>query len=182
MQNAIKKFGPPSGLYLATLIGEKLLNSQTYEWIWAWLPWVALVWGIVSAMSYSDRMWSVSFGLLPRVLLEWPQPRLRAVHSARQTVPSGGIFTTQDWERDHIRLVIHAAIYGFRDSTNDVVSILRGKMINGVLDVLVNNDILGPDPCQGQEKTLRVEYSIGNGPVRTVIKKEHERLQLPEGL
>lgn len=45
------------------------------------------------------------------------------------------------------------------------------------LDILVNNQLMGGDPCKGKNKQLVVEYD--SGPVITVRKKEHERLRIP---
>jgi hypothetical protein len=47
------------------------------------------------------------------------------------------------------------------------------------LDILVNNQVMGGDPCEGRNKELVVEYAVDSGPVITVRKKKHEHLQIP---
>jgi hypothetical protein len=72
MRRGFKRFGGPGILYILTLIGEKQLNSPQYAWVWDWLPGVAVLWAVLAGASYSDRVWRVLFGWIPRVRVEWP--------------------------------------------------------------------------------------------------------------
>jgi len=99
--------------------------------------------------------------------------------------PDLGITASQPWELEHAqraargRLLIHSALYGFRDSTRDVSEILRQGIANNALDILVNNASMEGDPCVGRDKTLSVQWSIYKGQRREIEKREHEQLVLP---
>lgn len=73
---------------------------------------------------------------------------------------------------------LHSATYGFRDGSRDALSVVRDAMTGTGIDLIVNNDTMGGDPCPGAQKELVVEYSIDRQ-AKTARKKEHERLRIP---
>jgi len=52
------------------------------------------------------------------------------------------------------------------------MDVLRDLIDVDGLDILVNNQLMGGDPCKGKNKEVVVEYSVDSGPVITVRKKE----------
>jgi hypothetical protein len=76
-------------------------------------------------------------------------------------------------------VTFHSATYGFRDGMADVRERVVKGIQDGVLDLLVNNETMGGDPCPGAQKELILTYAIGEGPVQTLRRKEHERLRVP---
>ena len=75
-------------------------------------------------------------------------------------------------------LVLHSATWGAGDRIIDVTHVLRSKLRDGTLVVRATNDVLGPDPCHGIGKYLRVEYSY-KGKQMTRSVPESETLSIP---
>lgn len=75
-------------------------------------------------------------------------------------------------------LVIHTASYGTEEKMNDVTEILKSKVKDQKLELLVANDNLGGDPAYAEAKALRVEYTYA-GERHSVTADERETLSLP---
>jgi hypothetical protein len=52
-------------------------------------------------------------------------------------------------------------------------------IVDGRIEVLVNNKTFRIDPCRGTPKELVVVYRIGDGPPIAVRKKDHDTLRIP---
>ena len=74
-------------------------------------------------------------------------------------------------------LSIEEARYGFRDGTVDVKPLVQSLITRKGLDVLVNNDTMGGDPCPGAQKELVLAYTL-DGESRHIRRQEHERLRI----
>lgn len=75
-------------------------------------------------------------------------------------------------------LALHSATWGAGDRIIDVTHVLRSKIRDGTLVVRATADVLGPDPCHGIGKYLKVEYSYqGKQMSRNV--PEPEMLRIP---
>ena len=82
------------------------------------------------------------------------------VHPVGSDQPAPGVsFSGGGWERQHAQqlldeglaervLRIHSATYGFRDSVNDVASVIRGNTRNESVDMLVSNEMMGGIPVR----------------------------------
>ncbi|NMM76138.1 hypothetical protein B2J86_12560 [Acidovorax sp. SRB_14] len=77
------------------------------------------------------------------------------------------------------RLNIHRALYGDGYRQVDITERLRSFQREGRLEVAVGNDLAGVDPAPHVRKSLRVEFSLGNGPVQQVVVPESQLLRLP---
>jgi hypothetical protein len=82
------------------------------------------------------------------------------------------------------RLVIHGASYGFGPNSVDVTEKLRAA-VRDALVIPVDNNLVNRDPIVGVRKRLVVDYSYGDGIVRSVSRMESMqddivRLVLPE--
>jgi len=77
------------------------------------------------------------------------------------------------------RLTIVRAIYGKGIRVVDVTDRLRNLSRGGRLDVRVDNDLAGRDPAYGEEKTLRVSFTVGNSREQTREVREGDRIRLP---
>jgi len=75
-------------------------------------------------------------------------------------------------------LTIESATYGINDQVLDVAPILRSKIVDGLIELAVNNDNLGGDPAPGIPKRLEVTYTHG-GERKTVPVNENDILRLP---
>lgn len=61
----------------------------------------------------------------------------------------------------------------------DITDKLAGKIQNGLLTALVDNDLVGSDPAYLVPKQLKVEYAI-DGVEQRITVAEHQELRLPE--
>ncbi len=77
------------------------------------------------------------------------------------------------------RLYIVRATYGSGGRAVDVTDRLRSISRGGVLDVRVDNDLFGGDPAYGEQKTLRVTFTLGRGRQQTREVGEGDRIRLP---
>ena len=77
------------------------------------------------------------------------------------------------------RLYIVRATYGSGGRAVDVTDRLRSISRGGVLDVRVDNDLFGGDPAYGEQKTLRVTFTLGRGRQQTREVREGDRIRLP---
>lgn len=77
------------------------------------------------------------------------------------------------------RLNIVRATYGSGGRTVDVTDRIRNASRGGVLDLRVDNDLAGRDPAYGEQKTLRVTFTVGRGREQTREAREGERIRLP---
>jgi hypothetical protein len=80
-------------------------------------------------------------------------------------------------------LKIKRARYGVGgDRYVDVTTLLRAYIKGNRISVLVTNWTMcsGRDPYYGDQKHLVVEYSVGNGPLREIVRLEQDQLELPE--
>jgi hypothetical protein len=75
-------------------------------------------------------------------------------------------------------LTILDAKYGANNKWMDVKSTLTEKIQSGKLVVRVENDLFGPDPVAGIDKSLDVTYSF-HGHTFSTNTKEHEMLVIP---
>ena len=91
----------------------------------------------------------------------------------------GGAGSYPGNDQGYGRLAIHRAIYGDGYRQVDVTARLRSRVQGGRLDVWVDNDLAGVDPAPRVRKTLRVEFSQGNGRVQEVTVEERQQLRLP---
>jgi hypothetical protein len=81
-------------------------------------------------------------------------------------------------------LRITSAAYGVGDGRyKDVTNQVRAHLKNNKIKMLVSNNTLmgGADPFYGEVKHLMVEYSVDNGPIREIVRRELDHLELPEG-
>ncbi|WP_431288867.1 hypothetical protein [Roseateles chitinivorans] len=77
------------------------------------------------------------------------------------------------------RLNIVRATYGAGGRSVDVTDRLRNISRGGVLDVRVDNDLVGRDPAYGEQKTLRVTFTVGRSREQTREVREGDRIRLP---
>jgi hypothetical protein len=80
-------------------------------------------------------------------------------------------------------LRIKRARYGVGDDRyEDVTTALRAYIKGNRVNVLVSNWTMcgGRNPYYGDQKRLIVEYSVGNGPLREIVRLEKDQLELPE--
>ncbi|WP_431258836.1 hypothetical protein ACQ86G_00535 [Roseateles chitinivorans] len=77
------------------------------------------------------------------------------------------------------RLNIVRATYGKGGRVLDVTERLRSNIRGGVLDVRVDNDLIGADPANGETKTLRVTFTVGRSGEQTREVREGDRIRLP---
>ena len=56
---------------------------------------------------------------------------------------------------------------------------MNGYVVDGRIDILVNNDTMKCHPFQGDPKMLFVTYSIGSGERVSMAIKESHKLVLP---
>ena len=75
-------------------------------------------------------------------------------------------------------LVIHTATYGTQAESTDVAGILKSRVKDGKLELVVANDNLGGDPAYGEKKTLNVTYTY-SGERYSVTADEWDTLSLP---
>ncbi|MFZ3216851.1 MAG: DUF3395 domain-containing protein [Candidatus Acidiferrales bacterium] len=75
-------------------------------------------------------------------------------------------------------LQIIRAYYGLNNRTNDVTQLMRNRVRNGSLVVVVNNSNMGGDPAQGANKVLTVTYRY-QGREQTATVKEGGTLRIP---
>lgn len=91
-----------------------------------------------------------------------------------------GVLKNRKSER---QLNIKSARYGVgSDRYTDVTAQVKAQVKNNKLNFLVSNvTLLGlADPFYGEVKYLTVEYSFGNGPVREIIRREQDQLEITE--
>ena len=97
----------------------------------------------------------------------------------------GKVFPPKDNHRlNPAQLVIHRAFYGFGPNSVDVTDKLR-TAVRDALVIPVDNNLVSRDPIVGVRKLLVVDYSYGDGVVRSVSRMESMqndivRLVLPE--
>lgn len=77
------------------------------------------------------------------------------------------------------RINVQRALYGDGYRQVDITARLRSLLRDGRLEVSVDNDLAGTDPAPGVRKSLRVEFSLGNGPMQHTTVQEGQWLQLP---
>ena len=90
----------------------------------------------------------------------------------------------EDDKKNSWPLNIKSAKYGVGGNRyKDVTALVRAPIKNNKLHLLVSNNTLlgGADPFYGEVKHLLVQYSLGNGPIVEVIRREQDYLELPEG-
>jgi hypothetical protein len=75
-------------------------------------------------------------------------------------------------------LVIHKALYGLPGHDIDVADRLRGMVVRGKLDVIVNNQTMGDDPVVGQRKRVIVTYTGKDGQQQHMERSEKDRLTI----
>lgn len=73
MRSLLRKFGGPIVVYLLSLYGERQLSAEGYEWVWNWIPWLALAWAALAGLSYWDWMWHRLFGWRVRIVRTWTE-------------------------------------------------------------------------------------------------------------
>jgi hypothetical protein len=77
------------------------------------------------------------------------------------------------------QLVVHSATYGVKGKTVDVAELVRSKIFQGRLELLVCNEVLvDEDPVPGKRKHLTVDYSYA-GRRDSVVITEGDTLSLP---
>lgn len=98
-------------------------------------------------------------------------------------IPVVVTFLVYWWRRKPTdELTIHEAVYGAESRWTDVKLGLLGYMRNNrILGVPVEHATFKvPDPFYGQEKFLKVTYSIGNGRRIEVVRHEHDTISIPD--
>jgi hypothetical protein len=80
------------------------------------------------------------------------------------------------------KLEIRHAVYTAVDhgGSLDVTGKLAGLIRDGRLEVVVKNDVLGPDPASMRKKELRVDYTLGGKPGHATVA-ENQTLMIPAG-
>jgi hypothetical protein len=98
-------------------------------------------------------------------------------------------YTDQDRDRDHdrdrdrfrdegYRLQIMGAYYGVQGRTVNVTDLLRNRVRDGALNLVVTNGALGGDPAQGYDKILIVVYRTQGNETATAVA-EGNTLSIP---
>jgi hypothetical protein len=77
---------------------------------------------------------------------------------------------------DDLRII--SARYGAGSRFMDVTGRLQGMVNNGTLRVVVNNDTMGGDPAQNQQKQLHMQY-LYQGRQRNITVREKNYVQIP---
>lgn len=77
------------------------------------------------------------------------------------------------------RVTIVRASYGAGSRWVDVTERLRNIGRGGPLDIRVDNDLAPRDPAVGEDKILRVYYTVGRGPEQMAEGREGHRLRIP---
>ncbi len=77
------------------------------------------------------------------------------------------------------RIHVQRALYGDGYRQVDITARLRSYVSDGRLEVSVDNDLAGTDPAPRVRKSLRVEFSLGNGPMQHTTVQEGQWLRLP---
>jgi hypothetical protein len=73
--------------------------------------------------------------------------------------------------------ILRATYSGGRRNSADVTGAVAGRVVNGMVELLVNGESLGGDPAPGVVKTLTVEYEL-NGARRTATARDGEMLRI----
>lgn len=85
---------------------------------------------------------------------------------------------------EQTRLTIHRARYGIGETdmeSEDVTDVLRGRIRQNRLDMVINNDTLGTGNVFAKRpKTLFVEYSVGKSERVRITVPETHKLVVPE--
>ena len=76
-------------------------------------------------------------------------------------------------------VTIESALYGCDGDMRAVREEVIKHIVDGRIEVVVNNKTFGIDPCRGTPKELVVTYRVGDGPSIGVRRKEHETLRVP---
>ncbi|HUE56599.1 MAG TPA: hypothetical protein VMO76_12245 [Candidatus Udaeobacter sp.] len=102
-------------------------------------------------------------------------------HDERDDRPPN--YGDRDRDRDRDRddgnnLRITLAYYGVQGRTVNVTDLLRGRMRDGMLNLVVTNSVLGGDPAVGSDKVLIVIYRYQGNETATAIR-EGNTLTLP---
>lgn len=93
----------------------------------------------------------------------------------------------QDHDRDHdrdrardegYRLQIMTAYYGVQGRTVNVTELLRSRVRDGALTLVVTNNTLGGDPAVGYDKLLIVVYRVQGNETATAVA-EGNTLSIP---
>ena len=82
------------------------------------------------------------------------------------------------YQEDPNRVRIVRAYYGWQGSTVNVTELLRGRMRDGQISVVVTNSAMGGDPAVGADKVLVVIYRY-QGTEKAAIVREGLTLTLP---
>ena len=78
-------------------------------------------------------------------------------------------------------LVIQRAIYGARGVVADVADVLRQRISDGRIEMMVTNANLGGDPIRNVNKVLTVEYSVDGKPAEVKVPEGQVLLLPPPG-
>jgi hypothetical protein len=81
--------------------------------------------------------------------------------------PNQGERDRDDW--NGLRII--RGYYGVQGRTVNVTELLRGRVRDGVLSLVVTNDALGGDPAIGADKTLIVIYSYHGNETATAVRE-----------
>jgi hypothetical protein len=76
-------------------------------------------------------------------------------------------------------VTIDSAFYGCDGDMREVREAVLKHIVDGRIELVVNNKTLGIDPCRGTPKELVVNYRVGDGPPIEVRRKEHDTLRVP---
>jgi hypothetical protein len=76
-------------------------------------------------------------------------------------------------------VTIDSAFYGCKDDMREVREAVLKHIVDGRIEVVVNNETLGVEPCRGRPTELVVTYRIGDGRPIEVRRTEHETLRVP---
>lgn len=140
------------GYFITLFTLLKYLFIASILWVSSWvLEFVLPGLGVAPAIAIVSLVFYYSG-------LKWLYATLKATEPVYQNLRSGD-------------LVLHRAVYGVHGEGIDVTSRLASQMLDGRLKIIVGNN-LGEDPCPGQPKELRVDFSYQG--------QEHHRI-VPEG-
>ncbi|MFZ0994648.1 MAG: hypothetical protein WAO09_01515 [Candidatus Dormiibacterota bacterium] len=76
-------------------------------------------------------------------------------------------------------LLVISAKYGANGKWRNVRRRVRKQIMDGRVDMDVNNVTMGRDPIYGLVKALKLTYRVGRGAIVSVEVPENERLSIP---
>ncbi len=173
---AKKEWLTPLGIFLAlltTLVAADFrdfyFKPEVWKAIYVLATLISFIWLIISGYK---AVKNYSKGSIDTIVAELKAQDIQQSEQPQKEIQEG----TQNMPKANV-LVIESAQYGAQGKFSDVTKILSSRIVNGKLDVAVNNELVG-DPVKGVAKKLTVSY-LHNGLRMSKTVSENERLLLP---